>query len=156
MIAELKWRILFSHFHHPLKRYGQRVGRALTLLIKAVVQVFDTWAMLNTGDVREFAGRVESSLSKLYPGGIPPKKRPRLFELDVKEMFPRLPRDGVISAITSLASELTHFLKTPPPLRALTFPHSCVLANQALYSASPNATENWTNWVKVMLLNFIF
>ena len=117
LIAELKWRILFSHFHHPLKKYGQRVGRALSLLIKAVVQVFDTWAILNTGDVREFAGRVESSLSKLYPDGILPKKRPRLFELDVKEMFPRLPRDGVISAITSLASELTLFLKTPPPPR---------------------------------------
>ena len=122
LIAELKWRILFSHFHHPLKKYGQRVGRALTLLKKTVVQVFDTWAILNTGDVREFAGRVESSLSKLYPDGIPPKKRPRLFELDVKEMFPRFPRDGVISAITSLASVLTLFLKTPPPPEGTNLP----------------------------------
>ena len=36
---EIKLRILFSHFNHPGKEWGRKIGRALPLLIKTAKEI---------------------------------------------------------------------------------------------------------------------
>ena len=149
-LAELKWRSLFSHFHDPLKSL---VGRALTVLIKAVVEVFDTWAILNTTQVREYAHHMQQILTSLFPDGIPYGKRPRLFELDVKEMFPRLPREGVLETAQKLSTELVRFLKENrlPPDSSLP---SRQEGKKGLIFSVTTKTGNWTASAEDMPQNF--
>ena len=109
-LSELKCRILLSHFHRPLKRYGRLIGWALTVFIKAVVEVFDTWAILNTRKVREYAHCIQCTRASLFLHGSPNGRPRKLYELDVRQLFQRLSRDGVLEAVTGLSEELTRFL----------------------------------------------
>ena len=61
----LKWRLMFSHFSHPIKLHGRLIGRCLTLLISAANQMLDTWAILDVRDVRAYVekGRDRSTKS---------------------------------------------------------------------------------------------
>ena len=111
----LKWRLLFSHFSHPMKQHGRLISRCLTLLISAATQMLDTWAILDVRDVRAYVEKLNSAMARLYPSGPPPRKKLRLFELDVREMFPRLPRDGVIEAISQIADALADAIRAAPP-----------------------------------------
>ena len=44
-------RALFSHFNHPGKEYGLKIGRAIGLLIKLAKDILPTWAILKTTEV---------------------------------------------------------------------------------------------------------
>ena len=109
LIGELKWSILLSHSHHPFKQYGRRVGRAPTVLTQGVVAVFDTWAILNMREVRDFASRVQVGYLPLCFLVEFPMENTRNFS---SELFPKLPRNGVLEAVQKLADELNN---TVPP-----------------------------------------
>ena len=102
-----KFRLLFSHFAHQMKVFGRLVGRALSLLIAVARDVLPTWAILRIPEVRDFVQRAQTHIHGLQ--GQPTharartRKRYKLFELDVREMFPRLPRDGELTAISEIA-----------------------------------------------------
>ena len=49
--------------------------------------------------------------ARFFSIGIPHCKRPKVLELDVHDMFPRLPREGVREAVTEVSEELTRFLR---------------------------------------------
>jgi hypothetical protein len=97
----IKIRILFSHFRHPGKKWGRVVGRALSLLIRVAVEVLPTWAILDIREVKSFSERVGTWLAGQEPAG-GGRGKPRLFELDVKEMFPRLDRNLVLESIEAV------------------------------------------------------
>ena len=95
----LKWRILFSHYRHPMRWYGRLIGRCLTLLVNLCPQHLPSLEMPHTKDllsaVRYWNTRLQAH-----------SKDPRFadlavsfWELDVKEMFPSLDRTSVFEAI---------------------------------------------------------
>ena len=98
---KIKTRILFPHFSHPGKDWGRKIGRALTKLIELAKQLLPTWAMLDIRDMKTYAqdvqnfmqtgaGSEEGTPRKVNISGPPRQPRPtRLFELDVREMFPK-------------------------------------------------------------------
>ena len=73
-----------------------------------------TWAILKIGEVRAYFQAAESALHH-----VPLRKRGRgggqiyyrLFELDVKDMFPRLPRAGVTEAVGNIAAAVVQALE---------------------------------------------
>ena len=90
----LKVRLVFSYFAHPLKAYAKRVGRCLTLLSKRAQALLPTFEMQNISDIVSWSHRTHVALSQRSPctrRGRKPRDV-RLWELDVKEMFPRLHR----------------------------------------------------------------
>ena len=90
--GELKCRVLFSCAKHPLKAMGQRVGRALNVCIAAGKSCMHTFEMLKTSDVKTW---VHDTNRHLATKNIRDRDQLKLWELDVREMFPRLPRGNV-------------------------------------------------------------
>ena len=94
----IKVRIIFSHFSHPGKAHGRVVGRALSVLVNLAQELLPTWAILKIEEVREYTEELGRRLREWGGGGLG-KQRTRLFELDVREMFPSLDRDRVLEGI---------------------------------------------------------
>jgi hypothetical protein len=56
--------------------------------------------MLNVRDICDYVTNSNKLIGELYPEGVLPRRRDaRMFELDFKEMFPKLPRDKVATAV---------------------------------------------------------
>ena len=88
----LKVRLVFSYFAHPMKSYAKKVGRSLTLLSKRAQELLPTFEMQNISDIVSWARHTDAALrQRAQLRGRPRRDRGvRLWELDVKEMFPRL------------------------------------------------------------------
>ena len=57
-----KFRILFSHFAHPMKEFGRKVGRASSVLINIARDRMPTWAILKIGEVRQYFQNAEEAM----------------------------------------------------------------------------------------------
>ena len=66
----LKFRVVFSHYNHPLKRYGQKMGRCLSLLVNEAARVLKSVEMVKIHDVKTYAQQVSETLQARYPRGI--------------------------------------------------------------------------------------
>jgi hypothetical protein len=91
----IKTRVLFSFFSDPCKEYSRRVGRCLSLLIKVGRSYMQTLEMTNMVEVKDWVDGVNAHLAereKTTPLGKGGEKKLHIWELDVKEMFPRLKR----------------------------------------------------------------
>ena len=87
--GELKCRVLFSYARHPMKAIGRQVGRALNVFIAEGQQCMHTFEMLKTSDVK---GWVNQTSTVLQQKCIRHPQALKIWELDVREMFPTLPR----------------------------------------------------------------
>ena len=87
-------RLVFSYFAHPMKAYAKKVGRSLTLLSKKAQALLPTFEMQNISDIVTWARHTDRALQqRVALKGCRQRERDvQLWELDVKEMFPRLSR----------------------------------------------------------------
>ena len=85
---------MFFYFAHLMKSYAKKVGRGLTLLSKRAQELLPTFEMQNISDIVTWARHTDAALrQRAQLRGRPRRGRDvRLWELDVKEMFPRLKR----------------------------------------------------------------
>ena len=90
--GELKCRVLFSYARHPLRAIGKQVGRALNVCISVGKSNMNTFEMLKTSDLKAWVHETNHSLRHKH---IRDRDNLKLWELDVREMFPRLPRGNV-------------------------------------------------------------
>ena len=74
---------------HPMKAIGRQVGRALNVFIAEGQKCMHTFEMLKTSDVK---GWVNQTNTVLQQKCIRDPQALKIWELDVREMFPRLPR----------------------------------------------------------------
>ena len=91
----LKLRVLFSFFRHPMKRFGKKVGCCLNMMIKNASSLFPTIAINKTNELMEWVQNTNTQIAAHYehtPARTPQRNRFKFWELDVLEMFPRLPR----------------------------------------------------------------
>ena len=98
----IKFRVVFSQFRHPLKRYGQKIGRCLSLLVNEAARLLKCVEMTRISDVKTYAQQVSDTLQLRYPRGIDHLGGAWLWELDIQEFFPSLDRDGVLQALQSV------------------------------------------------------
>ena len=101
--SEWKQRILFTYHKHPLKYRGKLVGRALSLLLKEAKRVLPGNLILTTACVQRFVCRWNKWFADDHDPAspLPPLS---LFELDVREMFPSMDREVVLSALEEFHS----------------------------------------------------
>ena len=86
--------LVFSYFAHPMKACAKKVGRSLTLPSKKVQALLPTLEMQNMLDIVTWARHTDTALqqSVALKGRRQRERDVRLWELDVKEMFPCLSR----------------------------------------------------------------
>ena len=96
--GEWKQRVLFSYYSHPLRRYGRRVGRCLTLLLKEAKKYIPSTGILSTQCTMVFIRRWNKWLKEV--GSTNPLE---LWELGVKEMFPSLHREDIFQNLQDFA-----------------------------------------------------
>jgi hypothetical protein len=95
----LKWRILFSHYRHPMRWYGRLIGRCLTLLINLCPYYLPSLEMPHTKDL---LSAVRYWNTRLQEHSTDPRFADlavTFWELDVKDMSPSLDRTSVYDAI---------------------------------------------------------
>ena len=61
----LKWRILFSHYSHPLRWWGRLIGRCLTMLVNMGQELFDSLEMPHTKDLLRVVRSWNAALATL-------------------------------------------------------------------------------------------
>ena len=66
-VEEIKTRIIFSHYNHPGKEWGRKVGRAISTLILTAKDIIPTWAMLDIREVKGYATELQKALDKEPP-----------------------------------------------------------------------------------------
>ena len=88
-------RILFSYCKHATKAFAKKVGQCLSLLITAGAVELCTMEMQNMDDIIPWVVHI-NSLAQHWtlwqPQGHRTHKLVKFFEVDVKQMFPRLRR----------------------------------------------------------------
>ena len=93
--GSIAMRILFSYYKHATKAFAKKVGRCLNLLITAGTQHLCTMEMQNMDDIIPWVKHV-NSLAQHWtlprPQGHRTHRYVKFFEVDVKQMFPRLRR----------------------------------------------------------------
>ena len=100
-------RILFSYFRHPTKQFARKIGRCLNLLITEGVNCMCTLEMQNMDGIIPWVVQV-NKLAESWTLPRPQNHRThryvKFFEVDVKQMFPRLRRGNPSATLQTVKS----------------------------------------------------
>lgn len=96
----LKLRIIYSYQKHPLSQLCKLIGRCLTLFLKMVVQYLPCFEMLNMTEIMPWLHMQQGSLKAMefFEKHI----RGSLYEFDIKDMFPSIPKKNLLEALNFL------------------------------------------------------
>ena len=89
---ELKCRVVFSYARHPMRAIGTQEGRALNVFIAEGQQCMQSFEMPQTSDVK---GWVKQTNMVPQHKCIRDPQALKIWELDVREMFPRLSKGQI-------------------------------------------------------------
>ena len=67
---QLRWRVLFSHFRHPVRRFSRLIGRCLSVLLHQATVLLRSLGMENIMRVRKVAEQSTCSMRTLLRCGM--------------------------------------------------------------------------------------
>ena len=96
--GKLKVRTIYSYASHPCKTLCKLAGRALNQFLKHAIKSLPTWEIYNLTDVKQWILSQQSLIQEYQITNSLPLMG-SLVELDVKEMFPSIPKDKLLAAL---------------------------------------------------------
>ena len=108
----LKAREVLTRAAHPFKKPNKLMGRVMTLFWRLVVTVLRPCELLSMKDLLHVLARWKQSCRA-------PRKGQKAFwlELDLVEMFPRIPRHAILPALRELVRRTQETKSTRGPIR---------------------------------------
>ena len=110
----IKMREVLTYACHPFQKKCKLMGRALTLLWKMAVDVLKSRELIAMPQMLHTIKQWLSHVDKSPSTGT---GEPFWTELDVKEMFPEIPRSDIIPALVWIHDQLNGKKKTRGPVK---------------------------------------